>query len=240
MEYKEIFRHRGESYDLAMKKYPNARKKEFEQLFYKIPLKKNETILDVPALGGYLKKYCLPDTNVLFLDFSQSINGVDVVSPYEKWNIEPVDRLVCLAAVHHIENLNYFLQNLSLHVKKNGFVHIADVSISSRISKFLDDFVGPNTSTGEHKGNYYDWKKIDFPKSLQVIDIEERHCPWAFQSESEMIEYCKLLFDLKSVSHNEVLSALKQYVGIENNNNNNNNSAQIKWHLTYVDLINNF
>ena len=45
MEYKEIFRHRGESYDLAMKKYPNARKKEFEQLFYKIPLKKNETIL---------------------------------------------------------------------------------------------------------------------------------------------------------------------------------------------------
>ena len=234
MEYRDIFRHRGESYDLAMKKYPDVRNKEFEQLFHNIPLKNNETILDIPALGGYLKKYCLPDTNVLFLDFSQSINGIDVVSPYEKWDIEPVDRLVCLAAVHHVENLNYFLQNLSLHVKKNGFVHIADVSINSRISKFLDDFVGPNTSTGEHKGNYYDWKKIDFPKSLQVIDIEERNCPWVFQSESEMIEYCKLLFDLKSVRHNEVLSALKQYVGIENNNN----SAQIKWHLTYVDLIN--
>lgn len=234
MEYKEIFRHRGESYDLAMKKYPDARKKEFEQLFYKIPLKKNETILDVPALGGYLKKYCLPDTNVLFLDFSQSINGVNVVSPYEKWDIEPVDRLVCLAAVHHIENLNSFLHNLSLHVKKNGFIHIADVSIDSGISKFLDDFVGPNTSTGEHKGHYYDWKKIDFPKSLKVIDIEERHCPWVFQSESEMVEYCKLLFDLKSVGYSEVLSALSQYVGIENNNN----SIQIKWHLTYVDLLN--
>jgi hypothetical protein len=233
MEYKEIFRHRGESYDLAMKKYPDARNKEFEQLFHNIPLKNNETILDVPALGGYLKKYCLPDTNVLFLDFSQSINGVDVVSPYEKWNIEPVDRLVCLAAVHHIENLNSFLQNLSLHVKKNGFIHIADVSINSGISKFLDDFVGPNTSTGEHKGNYYNWEKIDFPKSLKVIDIEERHCPWVFQSESEMVEYCKLLFDLKSVSHNEVLSALNQYVGIENNNN-----IKIKWHLTYIDLLN--
>lgn len=233
MEYKDIFRHRGESYDLAMKKYPNARKKEFEQLFYKIPLKNNETILDVPALGGYLKKYCLPDTNVLFLDFSQSINGVNVVSPYEKWDIEPVDRLVCLAAVHHIEDLNSFLQNLSLHVKKNGFIHIADVPLNSGISKFLDDFVGPNTSTGEHKGNYYDWGKIDFPQSLKVIDIEERRCPWVFQSESEMVDYCKLLFDLKKVSYNEVLSALSQYIGIENNND----SIQIKWYLNYVDLL---
>lgn len=228
MEYKDIFRHRGESYDLAMKKYPNARNKEFEQLFYKIPLRKNETVLDVPALGGYLKKYCLLDTNVLFLDFSQSINGVDVVSPYEKWNIQPVDRIVCLAAIHHIQNLNLFLSNLYSYVKENGFIHIADVSKYSAISNFLDDFVGPNTSTKEHKGNYYDWKKIEFPKNLHVVDIEERSCPWVFNSESEMIEYCKLLFDLHNVSDDEVLFALKKYVGIENN--------IINWHLTYVDL----
>jgi hypothetical protein len=228
MEYKDIFRHRGASYDLAMKKYPDARDKEFEQLFCKIPLSENETVLDVPALGGYLKKYCPLGTDVIFLDFSQSINGVDVVSPYEKWNIQPVDRIVCLAAIHHVQNLNLFLSNLCLHVKKNGFIHIADVSKNSAISKFLDDFVGPNTSTGEHKGNYYDWCKIDFPKSLKVIDVEERNCPWIFQSEAEMIEYCKLLFDLQNASDDEVLFALKKYVGIENN--------QINWHLTYVNL----
>lgn len=228
MEYKDIFRHRGASYDLAMKKYPDARNKEFEQLFYKIPLRKKETVLDIPALGGYLKKYCLPDTNVIFLDFSQSINGVSVVSPYEEWGMPVVDRIVCLAAIHHIQDLNSFLENLSLHVKKNGFVHIADVSFDSKISKFLDDFVGPNTSTGEHKGNYYDWKKIDFPKDLHVIDIEERSCPWVFQSESEMIEYCKLLFDLQDANDEEILFALKKYVGFENN--------QINWRLTYIDL----
>lgn len=228
MEYKDIFRHRGESYDLAMKKYPNARNKEFEQLFYKIPLKKEETVLDIPALGGYLKKYCLQDTNVIFLDFSQSINGVDVVSPYEKWDIHPVDRIICLAAIHHIQNLDLFLKNLCNHVKTNGFVHIADVSINSKISKFLDDFVGPNTSTGEHKGNYYDWGKIDFPNNLNVVDIEERRCPWIFGSESEIIEYCRLLFDLRNVNDKEILYALNEYVGIENN--------QIDWHLTYVDL----
>jgi hypothetical protein len=228
MEYKDIFRHRGQSYDLAMKKYPNARNKEFEQIFYKIPLSKNEKILDVPALGGYLKKYCLYDTDVVFLDFSQSINNINVVSPYEKWNISNIDRIVCLAAIHHIENLDCFLENLSLNIKNNGFIHIADVSINSKISKFLDDFVGPNTSTGEHKGSYYDWKKVSFPKSLSVMDIEERRCPWEFRSEKEMIEYCKLLFDLQNVSNEEILNALENYIGIENN--------QINWHLTYVDL----
>lgn len=228
MEYKEIFRHRGESYDLAMKKYPNARNKEFEQLFYKITLRKNEVILDVPALGGYLKKYCRTDTEVLFLDFSQSINGVNVVSPYEKWNISLVDRIVCLAAIHHIDDLDLFLQNLSLHVKPNGFIHIADVGFDSSISNFLDEFVGPRTSTGEHKGRYYDWKKVDFPEVLSVVDIEERICPWVFDSESDMAEYCRLLFDLKNVSDKEILSALREYVGVKNN--------QINWRLTYVDL----
>ena len=228
MEYKDIFRHRGESYDLAMKKYPDARNKEFEQLFYKIPLRKNEVILDVPALGGYLKKYCRADTSVLFLDFSQSINGVDVVSPYEKWDIPLVDRVVCLAAIHHVDHLDLFLQNLCLHVKKGGFIHIADVGCDSSISKFLDDFVGPHTSTGSHKGRYYDWAKIDFPKDLSVVNIEERGCPWVFDSESEMVEYCRLLFDLRNVSDKEILSALNEHVGIENN--------QINWRLTYVDL----
>ena len=232
MEYKDIFRHRGESYDLAMKKYPNARDKEFEQIFYKIPLKKNENILDVPALGGYLKKYCLIDTNVIFLDFSESINGIDIVSPYEKWNIPLVDRIVCLAAIHHIEHLNLFLQNLCLHINKNGFLHIADVSVDSRISKFLDDFVGPNTSTKEHKGKYYDWKKVNFPKEIKVFSIEERMCPWIFKSEEDMIEYCRLLFDLRNVSGDEILFALNQYVGVEKSKD----SVQINWHLTYVDL----
>lgn len=227
MEYKEIFRHRGQSYDLAMKKYPDARNKEFEQLFSKVPLRKNESILDVPALGGYLKKYCLDDTNVFFLDFSQSINNINVVSPYDKWDVPNVDRIVCLAAIHHIDNLNYFLENLCLHVKVNGFIHIADVSIESKISEFLDYFVGSNTNTG-HKGKYYDWTKVIFPRCLDVIDIQERSCPWFFDSESQMIEYCRLLFDLQNIEDKEIIAALKYYVGIEKN--------QINWRLTYIDL----
>jgi hypothetical protein len=235
MEYKNIFRHRGMSYDLAMKNYPNVRDKEFYTLFNRYPLKKDETILDIPSLGGYLKRYCLEDTSVLSLDFSESINNVSVVSPYEKWNISPVDRIVCLASIHHIQKLDAFLENLSLHIKNGGFIHLADVSSGSNISLFLDEFVGEYTSTGEHKGLYYSWNSIKFPTSLSVLNISNIECPWIFQSKNDMVNFCRLLFDLQNVSDHQILDGLEKYVGYEETNS----KIFLKWHLTYIDIISN-
>lgn len=217
---------------MAMKTYPNARDIEFKQLFHKIPLREDEKILDVPALGGYLKKYCLDSNEVLFLDFAKSMNGIDVVSPYEKWQIQPVDRIVCLAAIHHIEKLDMFLINMKEHLKETGFVHLADVSKNSNLSKFLDEFVGSHTSTGGHNGKYYDWEKISFPKDLEVIDIQNRSCPWIFNSEHDMANYCRLLFDLRGINDHDILIALKEYVGYEKDND----KIRLDWNLTYIDL----
>jgi len=231
MDYNSIFRHRGQSYDLAMKNHPNARNNEFSSLFNRYPIKDNEKILDIPSLGGYLKKYCPEDATVLSLDFSESINNVSVVSPYEKWNIL-VDRIVCLASIHHIQKLDVFLDNLSLHIKEGGFIHLADVSLDSNISFFLDEFVGQYTSTGEHKGLYYNWNSISFPKNLSVLNISDIKCPWIFNSITDMINYCRLLFDLRNISDKEILEGLEKYVGYEKVNNN----ISLNWHLTYADL----
>jgi hypothetical protein len=231
MDYNSIFRHRGQSYDLAMKNYPSARDKEFQSLFNRHPIKDNEKILDIPSLGGYLKKYCPEDTTVLSLDFSESINNISVVSPYEKWNIL-VDRIVCLASIHHIQKLDVFLNNLSLHIKRGGFIHLADVSLDSNISFFLDEFVGQYTSTGEHKGLYYDWNTVVFPKSLSALNISDIKCPWIFNSITDMVNYCRLLFDLRNISDKEILEGLVKYVGYEKVNDN----IFLNWHLTYVDL----
>jgi hypothetical protein len=232
MEYSNIFRHRGHSYDLAMNNYPDARDNEFNALFARCPVVSNETILDIPSLGGYLKKYCPQESTVLSLDFAESINNISVVSPYEKWNISNVDRIVCLASIHHIEKLDLFLDNISLHIKNKGFIHLADVSAYSNISKFLDEFIGKYTSTGEHQGLYYDWNQIEFPQKLSVLNISDIECPWIFDSINDMINYCKLLFDLQNVSNSEILDNIEKYVGyIERNN-----SVYLNWHLTYIDL----
>jgi SAM-dependent methyltransferase len=235
MEYSDVFRHRGQAYDLAMNTYPNAMDKEFYSLFSRLPIKNNETILDVPSLGGYLKKYCLEDTTVLSLDFSQSINDIRIVSPYEKWNMPDLDRIVCSASIHHIQNLDLFLENLSSHLKKGGLLHISDVSLNSNISIFLDEFVGKYTSTGEHKGLYYNWNNIQFPTSLSVLSITNIECPWVFRSKDDMVNFCRLLFDLQNISDEDLLNGLQKYVGYTNINND----IHLNWHLTYVDLQSN-
>ena len=235
MEYNNIFRHRGQAYDLAMNKYPNTRDKEFYSLFSRLPIQKNEIILDVPSLGGYLKKYCLEDTNVLSLDFSQSINNIPIVSAYEKWNISDIDRIVCLASIHHIQNLDLFLENLSSNIKNGGLIHLADVSLDSNIAMFLDEFVGKYTSTGEHKGLYYNWNNIKFPTSLSVLSITDIECPWVFPSKDDMVNFCRLLFDLQNISDEDLLNSLQKYVGYTNINND----IHLNWHLTYIDLQSN-
>ncbi len=235
MEYSDVFRHRGQAYDLAMNTYPNAMDKEFYSLFSRIPIKNNETILDVPSLGGYLKKYCLEDTKVLSLDFSQSINDIRIVSPYEKWDVPDLDRIVCSASIHHIQNLDLFLENLSSHLKTGCLLHIADVSLNSNISIFLDEFVGKYTSTGEHKGLYYNWNNIKFPTSLSVLSVTDIECPWVFRSKDDMVNFCRLLFDLQNISDEDILNGLQKYVGYTNTNN----GVHLNWHLTYVDLQSN-
>jgi hypothetical protein len=233
MEYENIFRHRGWSYDLAMKNYPNVRDKEFYSLFDRYPIKEKETILDIPSLGGYLQKYCLEDSNVLSLDFSESINNISVVSPYEKWPIINLDRIVCLASIHHIQKLDTFLDNLSLHIKNGGFIHLADVSLGSNISFFLDEFIGKYTSTGEHKGLYYNWNSIKFPKNLSVLNISDIPCPWIFNSKNDMINYSRLLFDLQNITDDQILNGLEEYIGYKEDTNG---SMVLNWRLTYIDL----
>lgn len=232
MEYDSIFRHRGLSYNLAMTKYPDARDKEFSSLFSRNPIQNNQIILDVPSLGGYLKKYCPKDTTILSLDFAQSISNIKIVSPYDKWDIPNVDRAVCLASIHHIQNLDLFLENLSSHLKSGGFIHLADVSYGSNIAVFLDEFVGKYTSTGEHKGFYYNWNNIKFPKNLSILNITNIECPWVFQSKDHMINFCRLLFDLINISDEDLLKGLQKYVGYTNTNN----GVYLNWHLTYIDL----
>jgi hypothetical protein len=232
MKYEDVFRHRGKSYDLAMKTYPNVRDQEFIKLFHNIPLKENEIILDVASLGGYLKKYCLESNQIISLDFSDAIDDINTVSPYEKWNIPTVDRIVCLATLHHVEHFDAFINNLKSHLSKTGIIHLADVAINNPISKFLDEFVGKYTSTGKHKGIYYDWNQLTFPNDLNVISIENRQCPWFFKSESEMTDFFRLLFDLRNISNNDILIGLKELVGFQENKNN----IQLNWNLTYAEL----
>ena len=114
-------------------------------------------------------------------------------------------------------------------------IHLADVSLDSNIAMFLDEFVGKYTSTGEHKGLYYNWNNIKFPTSLSVLSITDIECPWVFPSKDDMVNFCRLLFDLQNISDEDLLNSLQKYVGYTNINND----IHLNWHLTYIDLQSN-
>lgn len=231
-EYKSIFDLRGALYHEAMQGVPAARDLEFRLLFKSSKPDPHELVLDVPSLGAYLLASCPELGEVVSLDFAAPIHaGVRQVDPFAPWPVRTADRLVCLAASHHIKHLHEFLLNACRHLHPGSMIHLADVSLGSRIATFLDDFVGSYTPTG-HAGVWRDFQAFQFPQPLRVSRIETCACPWSFASTAEMIWFCRKLFCLQHVSDADIHAALTSMVGVEYRAN----SVELNWELSYVDL----
>jgi len=235
-DYEEVFRHRGKSYHHAMKKYPKIRKKEFQNLFLRNRLLEEEVVIDCPSLGGYLQDAVEGASDVRSLDFCFSDGSVQEVSS-EGWSVPfSADRVVCLAASHHIDDLRPYLSSVESTLKKGGTFHLADIESDSSIRHFLDDFVGDWTSTGHH-GIWRNFSELSSKVESQGVflasRIEKVGCPWDFSSLEEALDFCRLLFglDLKP-SDKDILCALDEYVGVEFLVD----GFRVNWELSYVDF----
>jgi SAM-dependent methyltransferase len=232
LEYSEIFSLRGEFYNYAMNYSPNARKNEFEALFKHLPLIEGETILDVPAGGKYLKNFIRDDVSITSLEFTSGFSeDVEVVGPYENWKLDLHDRAISLASLHHISDLDLFLNNIKSSIKTGGILHLADVKMNSTISRFLDEFVG-HWTVGGHQGFYRDWENIIWPEDLELLSVETRKCPWEFNSVDALIYFCKYLFYLRNCPFVKIQHYLENNIGIYTKNN----LICLDWELVYIDL----
>lgn len=239
-DYEGIFRHRGASYHKAMTDFPNARSMEFQQLFYRFPLGGRERIIDCPALGAYLLSslpYSTWGITVESLDFCPQSPNVTPISNLASLELG-ADRVICLAASHHIPDLPGFLESLAAPLRPLGKLHLADVGNNNPIRHFLDDFVGRWTSTG-HNGIWRSFSTdslTNLTPSLELACVEERECPWVFRNAEEMIRFCRLLFGLDlNPSDSQIIEALSEYVGIEEESG----VVRVKWRLNYADFYKN-
>ena len=82
-DYRVIFQERAKDYHFAMQQFPNVRSNEFDRLIMSTDFSTIHTILDVPAGGGYLKKFVPSGVNVISTDFSEgfSNDNIEFVSP---------------------------------------------------------------------------------------------------------------------------------------------------------------
>ncbi|MEB3255905.1 MAG: hypothetical protein VKJ05_05910 [Synechococcaceae cyanobacterium] len=233
--YAASFDQRGDTYDAAMRAYPKARRREFALLFERQPLRPGEVVVDVPSLGGYLPWYFPGIGRVINLDFAATLRpGVRCVSPTGRWDLpEAVSRVVCLAALHHLEDLGGFLTNLRDQIAPGVRLHLADVGHGSRIGQFLDTVVDAYTRTG-HRGHYRDWQQQSFPAGLAVTAVRREPCPWILPDAAAAARFCQLLFGLEGLDGQTLLQELEQIVGLEHHGDG---TLSILWELTYVDLV---
>lgn len=110
--YSELFEERGASYDLAMRRYPNARRAEFEQVLEHLTIEPGMRVGDIPAGGGYLRTY-LPEgaiweghepcASFLSEGADSRFIGDRPLLPLP-WDNHELDVVLSLAGVHHLDD----------------------------------------------------------------------------------------------------------------------------------------
>lgn len=223
-EYAEIFELRGSSYDSAMLAYPEARRAEFEQVIAPIPLRPGMIIGDVPAGGGYLRRYLPEDCSWTGHEPCPEFtaHGARDDSAARRpllplpWQDNALDAAVSLAAVHHIEDKVPLFRELARVIAPGGTFVLSDVAEGSAPARFLDGFVGSWNSTG-HQGSFLN---ADTCRQLEeagwtVTDARMNQYLWRFPDRGALTDFTWQLFDIRRASHELVERTVASELGIE-------------------------
>lgn len=219
--YQEHFDRRGSSYDLAMRRDPDARQQEFAQAIAAAKLQTGMVVADVPAGGGYLKRYlpagctwvghepCASFTN----HGAAESKGVDLLPL--PWRDAGVDVAISLAGVHHIEDKQPLFAEFLRIVKPGGRLVVSDVATGSAVAHFLDGYVGAHNSTG-HEGVYLGEGTLAelgaAGWSVESHRIQDFH--WVFPDRGAMAAFCHELFDLRTSTVADTQAAIETQLGV--------------------------
>lgn len=229
--YKEIFDVRAMQYHFAMKLCCDAREQEFLNSIaivqnYKT-FNKNDKIIDIPAGGCYLKKY-LPQ-EVQYIAFEESESFIKQTKYDQNIQVEyfannlltnlesnSVDFVFSIAGLHHNPNLLKLFQEIARVLHNKGLAIIADVGKDSNQDYFLNQFVDQNSSF-KHKGIFLDDSTIKELQqaNLEVVTDQNSQYYWQFADENNMVQFCKNLFGIDQATDDEILKAIKSYLGVK-------------------------
>jgi len=248
LDYQTIFDYRGESYNSACDKYPQARHFERQALIDCLEVKHNATIIDAPAGGGYLadgiREQAGSSVSITCIEpavnFGQRIHSsFDIInSPIDQIPLASasIDIIASLAGLHHIEDRSSTFIEWARLLRSGGQLAVADVAAGTGPDEFLNQFVDRYTPQG-HKGIFI--TENEFLEHLVANDFEVTQdrviaVPWVFDCHHDMAEFCIKLFYLLDVSPDEVLANLERSVGIRHFENG---KVGMEWELRYASAI---
>ena len=232
--YEEIFNQRGKSYNLAMERYPEARKAEFLAAVQRLKQTEKSTILDLPAGGGYLQNYLNDNIRYLSYDFSGEFNDNHTqIKKCKESKIElndaSVDEIVSLAALHHIVARKEFYSEMYRILKPGGRLVIGDATVNSKLDKFLNGFLDTWNSMG-HNGRFIaEGDLLEIEEAGFQTDFVIDKYQWNFSTQNEALDFFRLLFCLdRNPTDKELLDALRE-LGISQED-----GFSVGWELGFI------
>jgi len=222
--YDELFDQRGSAYDHAMQRFPEARRQEFEQAVARAGIVPGMVVADVPAGGGYLRRYlpsgCMCLGHEPCASFTNHRTAAANAAPPPllplPWRDESIDVAITLAGIHHIADKRPLFAELRRVVRPGGTLVVSDVASGSSVARFLDGFVGDHNSTG-HDGMYLDERTL---RELRAARWRVRSCEtvdfhWVFDDRQCMAAFCHDLFDVCRAGIAGTLRAIETQLGAD-------------------------
>jgi ubiquinone/menaquinone biosynthesis C-methylase UbiE len=231
-------------YNEAIERHPTARETERQILINLLDLRPGNEICDVAAGGGYLAdgihRRLDGECRILCLENSAHFSG-SLPDRYERVlcslsditiETSSVDRVACLAGLHHQEDKQRFFDEAFRILRGDGRIAVGDVLRGSAPARFLNEAVNRWSDLG-HDGIFLEaGEPTRLMRNAGFVEVVERvhEYTWDFSDVGDLVWFCKTLFRMTKAKLEDVEAALRRYLVLDLEPG----VARMHWSLVYA------
>lgn len=235
---------RVRQYNEANERRPAARETERRILIDALDLQPGLDVCDVAAGGGYLSDGIWErmggDCRIICVENSPEFLA-SLPERYEKLGCSlsalslpdrAVDRVACLAGVHHQEDKLAFFREACRVLRPGGIIAVGDVLVGTATARFLNEAVDRWSDLG-HQGMFLTPGELTILlEQAGFVHVSEgiHQYTWEFPDLAELVWFCKTLFRMTRATLEQVDAELQRYLRVETDRG----GARLHWTLAFA------